>query len=128
MSNGTLNDALAELQNALLKLHTAAIKQFSGNWYEIRIRREADNAKKEIQYLNNLIAAQSELIKDQSDRLKLGPTMTGHIAALDATIKAQQTITNKLGENAEQALGFIGQIMNHTEDTHIEHFVDMAEQ
>ena len=82
----------------------------------------------EIKYLNNLIAAQSELIKDQSDRLKLGCTMTAHIAARDSVIKDQQATINQLKKNAEQALGFIGQIMNHTEDRHVAHFVDMAEQ
>ena len=57
----------------------------------------------EIKYLNNLIAAQSELIKDQSDRLKLGCTMTAHIAARDSVIKDQQATINQLKKNAEQA-------------------------
>lgn len=90
MSNGTLNDAMTELQQAAGKLRTA--------------------------------------FKAAAVKQVLSATMTGHIAALDATIKAQRSTINQLKKNAEQALGFIGQIMNNTEDPHVAHFVNMAEQ
>ena len=109
MSNKTLNDVAIGIQQAAHELSIVMAKQLSGNWYELRIKCEAAATKQVsrkwgIEALEKLVAMQGELIEEQSSQLKTGKT------------------------NAEQALGFIGQIMNHTEDTHIEHFVDMAEQ
>lgn len=44
MSNGTLNDAISEIQKAANELRAAVAKQFSGNWFDVRISRELAGA------------------------------------------------------------------------------------
>lgn len=56
MNDKALNDALAGVQLAILKLHTAFVKQFSCKW--------------DIEALEKLVAMQGELIEEQSGKLK----------------------------------------------------------
>lgn len=111
MSNGTLNGALVEIQHAALILRGAMAKQFS--------------CKEAIDALGKLAAELQE--QNAELTIKFGEA-NGASILNKVGLNMQKTRADELKTNAEQALSFIGQIMNHTEDSHVAHFVDMAEQ